>query len=254
MQQVLKEFTAAVHACLKLASDTYKVDLSPANVVVDNTVKGKVAGWACPKRHGKYRLRFNLEAILNHNEQMTKDTIPHEVAHLVCFARPELGDGHNWGWKAVCRHLGGDDSRTHDMLLTPAKIVESRRVEYRMPSGRICMVGPKHHKLIQSGNTGIFMRNPKEFLRAEYWVGYGKVAAPTQAAAQQPRPIPGLNIVRSDIPTLPQGGTKREKAEAIYKANKHLARGEVIKLFVAYADMTPAGAATYYQNFKSGKY
>jgi hypothetical protein len=134
------------------------------------------------------------------------------------------------------------------MTLTAAK--PSRRQNYTLPSGRVVEVGPKYHTRIQGGSTTIFFRNPKEYVLAHMWEHYGKVTPAPQMAASQPRQIPGLQIVRSDIPALPQHGSKREKAELIYKANRHLARGEVIKLFVAHAEMTPAGGATYYQNFK----
>lgn len=249
-QAIFDQFTADVKAKLVEAKAMFGLTLDVDKVIIRNDIRGGVAGWAKRNKYGVYSLRFNREAILNYNQDMTENTIPHEVAHIVCYDKPHLGSGHDYGWKRVCRMLGGDDSRTHDMVLTPAKVVESRRVEYKMPSGRTCSVGPKHHKKIQGGCTTIFMRNPKEFIRAEYWVDYGKVIAPVQVAASQPRQIPGLHIVRADIPALPVSGSKREKAELIYKANRHLARGEVIKLFVAHAEMTPAGGATYYQNFK----
>lgn len=252
-QAIFDAFTAAVHTKLAEAIKLYDLTFKVEEVTISYNLRGKTAGYASwDNRSGKvkYSLRFNAEAILKYNDNMTNDVIPHEVAHLVCFDRPWNGKDHDHGWKRVCRTLGGDDSRTHDMVLTPAKVVESRRVDYILDSGRVCRVGPKHHKAIQGGSTGFFMRNPKEYIRAEHWVGYGKVAPTLKVAALKPSAIPGLNIVRSDIPALPAAGSKREKAELIYKANKHLARGEVIKLFVAHADMTPAGAATYYQNFK----
>lgn len=246
MQQKLKDFNAAVLACLKLASDKYNVDLSAANVIITTDVTGRAAGWARGLKDGKYKLRFNREAIDLYHEDMVENTIPHEVAHLVCYARPELGKRHDFGWKAVCRGLGGDDSRTHDMSLTAAKIVPSRRQKYTTDSGRICNVGPKHHKMLQAGRTDIFMRNPKEFLRADQWEHYGKVPK----APQNVLVAAGINIVHSNIPAAPVGASKRERAQAIYMKNKHLSRGEVIKLFVAHAEMTVAGAGTYYQNFK----
>lgn len=251
-QVVIDEFTKAVKAKLREAFDIYGITVPVEAVRVRCDVRGQVAGWASEKPRGSgmvYGLRFNHEAILKHNEEMTNDTIPHEVAHIVCYIKPQLGRNHDAGWKAVCRRLGGDDSRTHDMVLTPAKIVPSRRQKYNLPDGRVCEVGPKHHKMIQGGCTTIFMRNPKTFLRAEMWEHYGDL---DKMVAVQPRPrlIPGLNIIKASIPDVPAGASKRERAQAIYMKNRHLERKDMIDLFVRHADMTNAGAATYYQNFK----
>lgn len=245
-QAIFTAFTAACKAKLVEAQTKFGTTFDVNKVAISYGIKGRVAGRAKIDTNGVYHLQFNAEAVLNYNDDMTKDTIPHEVAHLVCFNQPQLGKDHDDGWKYVCYRLGGDNARCHDMTLTPAKIVESRRVDYKLPSGRICRVGPKHHKMIQAGCTTIFMRNPKEFVLAQYWVDYGKVPK----APQNILTAAGFNVVRADIPAVTQFSTKREKAQAIYVANKHLARGEVIKLFVAHAEMTPAGGATYYQNFK----
>lgn len=126
------EFTKAINASLKRANELFGTNFSLLNVEVDFNIKGRCAGRAYPLRYSacktKYRLSFNMEAILKYNQDMTKDTIPHEVAHLVCFAQPIRGKNHDAGWKRVCRMLGGDDSRTHDMVLTKHR--EKQRVRF----------------------------------------------------------------------------------------------------------------------------
>jgi len=247
-QAIFDDFTAQcrfkMHEAARKFDTTFDIDA----VRITYDIKGGVAGRAGLDKHGVYYMQFNPEAVLKYNDDMFFDTIPHEIAHLVCFNRNELGSNHDSGWKWVCTQLGGDSSRTHDYTLTPGKEVEKFKYTLQ-PSGREVYCGAKHHRTIQSGGQ-VFWRKPKEYARAEQWEHYGKVGHTPQVASRAHLPIPGLNIVRSDIPALPQFGSKREKAELIYKANKHLARGEVIKLFVAHAEMTQAGAATYYQNFK----
>lgn len=251
-QAIFDEFTKAVKAKLREAFDIYGITLPVDAVRIRNDIRGQMAGWASWKPNGNqinYGLRFNHEAILKHNEEMTKDTIPHEVAHIVCYIKPHLGKNHDDGWKAVCRRLGGDDSRTHDMVLTKARIVPSRRQKYNLPDGRVCEVGPKHHKMIQGGCTTIFMRNPKTFLRAEMWEHYGKAGQPQ--AIQPPPSFQGLRVVKADLPKVEAGASKRAIAQAIYENNRHLDRKDMIDLFIRHAAMTKAGAATYYQTFKS---
>lgn len=245
-QTIFEDFTAQCRVKMAEAARKFNTTFDIDKVRITYDIKGRVAGRAGIK-HGVYFMQFNPEAVVKYNDDMFFDTIPHEVAHLVCFNQKHLGSGHDAGWKRVCRDLGGDDSRTHDYTLTPGKVVE--KYNYTLASGRVVQAGPKHHRLIQSGGQ-VFWRNPKEYARPEQWEHYGKVAQPAQMAARAPLTIPGLNIIRSDVPTLPEFGSKRERAEILYKANKHLARKDMIALFVRHADMTPAGAATYYQNFK----
>ena len=234
----IQKYIEDTHACLKKASEMFGVNLSPANVIIECNVRGRCAGWAHPAKHGKYRLRFNEEAILKFPEEMA-DTIPHEVAHLVCFARRELGKNHDAGWKRVCRMLGGDDSRTHDMVLTPAKEKVRVRYEYNV-CGEICIVGPRQHKMIQAGATKYSYHNKRLdkyiVVLAHMWTESAKVKTTSTA-----------NWTQTTAPVE----SKRDTAARIFKANPGLSRKDMIAKFVAEANMTPAGAATYYQSFKS---
>lgn len=246
-QQIFDAFTAQCRAKLREAVTKFGCTFDPEKVVIALDVRGRSVGQArlC-RATNVYSMRFNPEAILKYGDLMTDDTIPHEIAHLVCFNLRHLGKNHDDGWKRVCRMLGGDDSRTHDMVLTPAKV--SDKFLYRLPSGREIELGPKYHRNIQRGLKDYWMRSPREAIKKTHWVDYNN--QPPMEAVFTP-PTPGLNIIKADVPAMPAHGSKREKAEAIYKANKHLARKDVIDLFVRHAEMTKAGAVTYYQNFKS---
>lgn len=52
-------------------------------------------------------LRLNKDAVEQNLTLVLSDVIPHEMAHVVCLLRPEQGTGHDIGWQAVCRTLGG---------------------------------------------------------------------------------------------------------------------------------------------------
>lgn len=235
-QEVFDKFRQDVEACLEKARKMFNVKLEVDYIRLD--IRGRVGGWAkwWPDRNQKMHLglRFNHEAILKHNEDMTKNTIPHEVAHLVGF---ELGTDENHGeyWKHYCRSLGGDASRCHDMVLTPAR--NTQLFKYVLASGRVVELGPKYHANIQSHLKQYYTRNPREPILYWQWEGYNK-AAIQQITSPTPNAVPAY-------------ASKRVKAEAIYKTNRGLPRKDMIALFVQQADMTPAGAATYYQNFKT---
>jgi predicted SprT family Zn-dependent metalloprotease len=107
----------AVEASLEVADEKYGTNLS-GNVRIRCDIRGhKVAGqarWRTNRFSGDtfdYELRLNPRAIENTWHETLTDTIPHEVAHLVCVARPELGRNHDAGWKRVCRALGGTGER-----------------------------------------------------------------------------------------------------------------------------------------------
>lgn len=247
MEQAILDYIEETKKCIVKAAQLFNVDLTVDNVIIECNVRGETAGWAHGKKNGKYRVRFNREAIIKGLPQMA-DTIPHEVAHLVCYADRRLGSGHDAGWKRVCRMLGGDDGRTHDMVLTPHR--EKQLFDYTMPSGRKIQLGPKYHANIQAHRKQYWTRAPREEIRAHHWDGYTQATAIPQPSAIQ-KIQQKLGIVHCDVPDLSRYVSKREKAEALYKCNRGLERKDMIALFVRHADMTPAGAATYYQTFKS---
>ena len=59
----------------------------------------------------EYTLRLNPKAVEENYDDMLNDTIPHEIAHLVNYAKPSTGRRHNRGWKRVCLALGGNGQR-----------------------------------------------------------------------------------------------------------------------------------------------
>jgi predicted SprT family Zn-dependent metalloprotease len=62
-------------------------------------------GRATHYEDGSFSLELNLE---EDHRLLADDTIPHEVAHLICFHNPRLGQDHDQGWKEICRDLGGN--------------------------------------------------------------------------------------------------------------------------------------------------
>jgi len=152
----LKDFTQLVNLCIEAAVEKY----GPMGTVkISYKLRGRSAGEARCKISRLTReafdleLRFNREAIEKHWDQMVKETIPHEVAHLVAYAHPELGASkHNARWAQIDRSLGGNGSRTHSMELTPGR--RTTRHIYRMSNGEEIKIGPKYHNKLQSGQYG----------------------------------------------------------------------------------------------------
>lgn len=111
--------------------------------------KGSTAGWAMYK---DWKVRINTH-IASQNLEVMKDTISHEIAHMVCFATG-LGKGHNAGWKRVHKMLGGNSKRTYCAKSAGITILRARRTrqfEYVMGSDTF-WIGSTQHKRLQAND------------------------------------------------------------------------------------------------------
>ena len=168
------DFTQLVKLCLAIAEEKYGA-LGPVAIRYD--LRGRAAGMACCKisrltgEASDLALRFNREAMQLDWDHMVRETIPHEIAHLVAYAKPELGaKNHNAQWRRISQTLGCKGERCHKIQLTPARRVT--RYKYRTDSGREVLAGPKHHKMIQMHGklAGLRDRNTRELLDRHHFV------------------------------------------------------------------------------------
>jgi predicted SprT family Zn-dependent metalloprotease len=143
---------------LDQANKLYGVQIMPT---VSFNLKGRVAGWAGCKRcrvtgtARDFTLRFNRELISSkHFDDILNETVAHEIAHLVCFSRPDLGRNHDAGWRRVCLALGGNGKTRHDY-----DVVVRGRWNYITNLGHQVSVTPRHHRMVQDGVTLRFKRN-----------------------------------------------------------------------------------------------
>jgi len=143
--EAIRNKTAEVLAKAQLL---YGVDLKPT---VSFNLRGRVAGWAgCRHCAGQriYILRFNRELIAgNHFEDIRDNTVAHEIAHLVCYARPKLGKNHDAGWRRVCLALGGNGNTRHDYEVTYA----NGSWDYISTAGHKITISNIRHKKVQQG-------------------------------------------------------------------------------------------------------
>jgi len=152
--QIQIEFSNKVRECLEQAIEYFGVyELEYTEITYD--LKGQCAGQAIHTHDNRLKLRINLEAVRKDFQDMVNETIPHEVAHLVCFLRPSLGRNHNRGWKNVCQALGGTASRTHSIELTRAKKV--KRFVYILEDGSEVKLTKGKHEKIQSGMAKMWL-------------------------------------------------------------------------------------------------
>lgn len=116
----------AIRRAEKRASNYYGLNLPEA--ALDFSLRGRCAGQARISRNGRISLRINLQLLAENLEDFLKQTIPHEVAHLVVYwqtrnqrLRPQP---HGPEWQAVMRDCFGlAASRCHNYPTTPARVV-----------------------------------------------------------------------------------------------------------------------------------
>ena len=112
---------------------------------------GRCAGMA-HRRGGHYFMRFNRD-MLNREafDHILNDTVPHEIAHIVCFMDPRLGRNHDYGWANVCRRLGGTGGRTHNEEVVYGK---GLTYEYTTTTGHKVRISQQlHSRMHQRGAT-----------------------------------------------------------------------------------------------------
>lgn len=153
---------------LAKASEIYGYDFSDVIHNISFDLRGKTAGQAI-KKGNVLSIRFNSEAVEKHLDHILNDTIPHEIAHIVNFARCETGKNHNAGWKAVCKRLGGSSALYHSMKLTPAR--KTRKYVYRMECGKEFSLGAIRHNKIQRGVEYHWVdKGVKKVIKKSYFV------------------------------------------------------------------------------------
>ena len=133
-------------ACFDKAKELYGLDLSRVHVRFD--LKGRAAGVAM-HRGGMYAIRYNRDMLTRDAfDHLLNATVPHEVAHIVCFMNRSLGADHNSGWERVCKALGGTGATRHKEEVVYGK---GHTYEYTTDRGNKVRVGDKYHKDIQQG-------------------------------------------------------------------------------------------------------
>jgi predicted SprT family Zn-dependent metalloprotease len=146
---------------IEKAKTLYGVDISQTSIQFN--LKGRVAGWAEYKGsifgEKKLTVRFNYDMLMRNDPEvlrnMLEDTVPHELAHLVCFLKPSLGKNHDAGWQRVCIALGGTGGRTHDNEVVYGK---GTTYEYTTDRGHKVRLNERRHQYIRSGGTLIYRK------------------------------------------------------------------------------------------------
>lgn len=113
---------------------------------------------------------LNRDAIAQNPQDMLEDTVPHEVAHIVCMIKPHLGDGHNQGWQTVCKRLGGSGNHRYAYGDYDMRLRKRRQYVYNVPDFGRVHIGDVRHRAMQ--DKGIVYKSTKGYrITKENWTG-----------------------------------------------------------------------------------
>ena len=178
------------------AEQLYNVDLSTLRITFD--LRGRCAGMASAKRD--YRTRSLTDFMVRFNHDMLtrdafthvlEDTVPHEIAHIVCFANPMLGRAHDAGWARVCRALGGNGERCHSEDVVYGK---GNTYEYTTDAGHKVRMSQKLHNNVQQGRMYSYSKGKGRVSKA---CAYTIVGSQGRTLAN---PIAGKTPVTKEVP------------------------------------------------------
>lgn len=133
----------------------YGTDVKLTDVIIRDDLgknhKGMQIIGTAQFKDGKYYLNISSEALELRPEHIQLDTIPHEIAHLVCFDLEQKGKytdtvRHGPQWKKIAKSLGSDGMAASEISL-PRKDI--KQYAYRTSTGNIQYVNKKIHDNIQ---------------------------------------------------------------------------------------------------------
>lgn len=185
---------------LAQAGEMFGLDLSHVGIRFD--LKGRAAGQAC-RRGSQYYIRYNRDMLTRDAfDHIYNDTIPHEIAHIVCFMNPRLGRMHDTGWARVCRQLGGSGARYHEEEVVYGKGVT---YEYVTDRGHTVRIGDRYHAMLQAGRTLTYKKGKGKITKESQYsiVGVaGRTIAPKAVNKPAVVPVaPAVQAVRAPVPT-----------------------------------------------------
>lgn len=144
---------AKVDVCIFLANNFFaRPGINFPLPAVTFDLVGTVAGQAhYTSNFSGWKIRFNMDLLLENSSNMINDTVPHEVAHLITFALYGVGvKAHGPEWQRITKELGGSGERCHNYNVVPAK--KTRKFMYLCDCGNNHIIGLNIHRKMQNGS------------------------------------------------------------------------------------------------------
>lgn len=145
ISEVKKQVEAKVQEGITKAEWAYKQIFTFPRITYDLT--GKTAGIAYP---GRNLIQLNLPLLIHNFDDAIKNTVLHELAHLICWKRFPKAEAHGHEFVSTCWTLGIKGERCHNYDTS----VSSRLTHFKYTCG--CQeynLSSIIHNKIQAGQT-----------------------------------------------------------------------------------------------------
>lgn len=183
-------------------------------------ITGRVAGRARWNRiTQKATILFNPQGLLDDFEDAIENTLPHEMAHIVCMVFPRYGNNHNRGWRRVAAFLGATPRATG---VNNAIIYGSGDTyTYTDTLGGTHNVSANMHRKIQNGSQCVVRSTQAKINSSCKFV-----------IANQSNLVEAARTTSGSAIGAPATGTKASKARVIHRqcVEQGLSYDETIKL------------------------
>lgn len=132
----------------QLGCDHFQITPKPLTIKFEK--RGRVSGTALSSRN---ELDFNIILASENEEEFLKQTVPHEIAHLVADQKFKKRCIHGREWKMVMNVFGLEARRCHNYNTSNAVIRKTEKFSYSCGCGNgYHTVGKKIHGKISNGS------------------------------------------------------------------------------------------------------
>lgn len=161
-QRVIDE----THRYIRRATDIFGIRATPLEISFD--LKGRAAGMYRVRKNlfqQKREIRYNPAIFARYFEDNLENTVPHEVAHLVCDLLYGLNriKPHGDEWKQVMSAFGADARVTASYDLKDIPIRKLKMYPYRCSCGEQLLSSIRHNR-VQRQRYRYYCRSCKQVL------------------------------------------------------------------------------------------
>jgi SprT protein len=145
----------ATKACLTQARPwLYGLGRTTPKVEIDCSLRGLAAGKVSWRRGALPRIQYNLALAERHNEDFVRETVPHEVAHVLCHLLHPKARPHGPEWRDIMTRLGvAEPRRCHSFDTKDAQTKHQQRWRYSCGCREHLLSSTRHYRILRQGTS-----------------------------------------------------------------------------------------------------